>query len=130
MSIFKIHYVPTDDPVLSGFLAGKLAALRLQALTVSAEAFGGQLVTEIFAHMPYTQWIERLRRPHVHTLVAIAYPDGTSEEDQTVDKGDMVGTAVISKFSRDTQEFQWRNIVTDLKLELGPFLKPGMKWLV
>ncbi len=101
MSIFKVHHISTDNSLLSGFLAGKLAALRLQALAVSAQAFGGQLVAEIFAHMPYTQWIERLRRPHVHTFVAVAYPVATTEEDQTIDKGDIVGTAVLSKCSRE-----------------------------
>lgn len=43
-------------------------------------------------------WIERLQRSNVHTFVAIAYPEGTAEEEQTVDRGNIVGTAVLSKF--------------------------------
>jgi len=96
--VYKIHHVPTDDPILSVFLAGKLASLRLQALIVSPSAFGGQAVLEHTARMPYTLWIERLQRTNVHTFVAIAYPEGTPEEEQTVDRGDIVGTAVLSKF--------------------------------
>jgi hypothetical protein len=95
--VYKIHRVPTNDPVLSAFLAGKLASLRLQALTVSPAAFGGEFVLEIFAEMPYTLWLERLRRHNVHTFVATAYPKGTAEEEQTVDKGNIVGTATLSK---------------------------------
>lgn len=97
-SVYKIHRIPTDDPILSAFLTGKLAALRLQALTLSPSAFGGQFVFEIFARMPYTKWIERLQRPNFHTFVAISYPEGTAEEEQTVDRGDIVGTATLSKF--------------------------------
>lgn len=89
---------------MAGFLAGKLAALRLQALNDSAQSFGGQLVTETFSRMPYTQWIERLQRPHVHTFVAVAYPADTLEEDQTIDKGEIVGTAVLSKCPRESVE--------------------------
>ncbi|OBT51154.1 hypothetical protein VE04_08195, partial [Pseudogymnoascus sp. 24MN13] len=95
MLTFKIHHASTNNSLLSGFLAGKLAALRLQALTVSAPAFGGQFVTETFLRMPYTQWIERLQNPHVHTFIAVAYPAGAPEEDQTLDKGEIVGTAVL-----------------------------------
>ncbi|KFY28582.1 hypothetical protein V491_00392 [Pseudogymnoascus sp. VKM F-3775] len=93
--IYKIHRIPTDDPMLSAFLSGKLAALRLQALTLSQSAFGGKFVFEIFARMPHTKWVERLRRPNFHTFVAIAYPEGTAEEEQTIDTGDIVGTATI-----------------------------------
>lgn len=96
--IYKIHRIPTDDPMLSAFLSGKLAALRLQALTLSQSAFGGKFVFEIFARMPYTKWVQRLLRPNFHTFVAIAYPEGTAEEEQTIDTGDIVGTATISKF--------------------------------
>jgi ribosomal protein S18 acetylase RimI-like enzyme len=95
--VYKIHHVPTNDPVLSAFLAGKLAALRLQALTVSPAAFGGEFVLEIFSEMPYTLWIERLQRRNVHTFIAVAYPEGTTEEEQTVDRGNIVGTATLSK---------------------------------
>ena len=100
--VYKVHRFPNDDPVLFAFLAGKLAALRLQALTLSPAAFGGQFVLEIFARMPYQLWIERLRRDNFHTFVAIAYPEGTSEEEQTVDRGDIVGTATLSKFAEIT----------------------------
>lgn len=95
--VFKIHRVPTDDPILTAFLSGKLSALRLQALTLSQSAFGGNFVFDIFARMPHTKWIERLQRPNFHTFVAIAYPEGTTEEEQTIDTGDIVGTATISK---------------------------------
>ncbi len=37
--IYKIHHLPTSDPTLFPFLAGKFASLRLSALTVSASAF-------------------------------------------------------------------------------------------
>ncbi|KFX92492.1 hypothetical protein V490_05359 [Pseudogymnoascus sp. VKM F-3557] len=112
MLTFKIHHASTNNSLLSGFLAGKLAALRLQALTVSAQAFGGQLVTETFLRMPYTQWIERLQSPHVHTFIAVAYPAGAPEEDQTIDKGEIVGTAVLTSLSGlevgdDDQETKW-----------------------
>jgi len=96
--VYKIHHVRSNDPILSAFLAGKLAALRLQALTVSPSSFGGEFVFEIFSEMPYTVWIERLQRSNVNTFVAIAYPEGTAEEEQTVDRGNIVGTAVLSKF--------------------------------
>jgi hypothetical protein len=128
MLTFKIHHASTNNSLLSGFLAGKLAALRLQALTVSAQAFGGQLVTETFLRMPYTQWIERLQSPHVHTFIAVAYPAGAPEEDQTIDKGEIVGTAVLSKCPRESGEsFQWRKRVTNLNLELGPFQRSIMR---
>lgn len=95
--IYKLHRVPTEDELLSTFLAGKLASLRIQALTASPEAFGGEFVLEKFAMMPYTTWIERLRRPNFHTFVAVAYPEDMPEEEQTVDRGDIVGTATLSK---------------------------------
>lgn len=101
--VYQVHRVPTDDPILSAFLAGRLAALRLQALTLSPAAFGGPFVFDIFAQMPYTTWIERLQRPRFHTFVAIAYPEGTAEEEQTVDRGDLVGTATLSKFPATTR---------------------------
>jgi hypothetical protein len=98
--VYKIHHVPTSDPILSAFLAGKLASLRLQALTVSPAAFGGEFVLEIFAEMPHKLWIERLQRRDVHTFIAIEYPEGTAKEEQTVDRGNIVGTATLSKFVR------------------------------
>ena len=94
--IYKIHRVPTDDPTLSAFLAGKLTALRLQALSGSPAAFGGEFVLEIFSEMSYTTWIQRLERPNVHTFIAVAYPEGTTENDKTIDRGNIVGTAVLS----------------------------------
>lgn len=105
--VYKIHRIPTDDPILSAFMTGKLAALRLQALTLSPAAFGGQFVFEIFARMPYTKWIKRLQRPNFHTFVAIAYPEGTAEKEQTVDRGDIVGTATLSKFN--AMRYLYRN---------------------
>jgi hypothetical protein len=82
--VYKIHHIPNGNSGFFAFLAGKLASLRLQALNVSPAAFRGQFVHEVFARMPYQLWIQRLRRDNFHTLVAIAYPEGTSEKEYIV----------------------------------------------
>jgi hypothetical protein len=67
-------------------------------LTVSPAAFGGEFVLETFAEMPHKLGMERLQRRDVHTFVAVAYPEGTAKEEQTVDRGSIVGTATLRKF--------------------------------
>ena len=91
--IYKIHRLPTSDPVLLSFLAGKFAALRLSALTVSAAAFSSTFAAESV----YTaaQWIARLKRPQVHIFIAVAYAPSTQHNEQTIDAGDWVGSATL-----------------------------------
>ena len=91
--IYKIHYLPTSDPALLSFLAGKFAALRLSALTVSAAAFSSTFAVESAFTAP--QWIGRLKRPQVHTFIAVAYAPSTRPDEQTIDAGDWVGSATL-----------------------------------
>lgn len=91
--VYKIHHLPTSDPALVAFLAGKFASLRLSALTVSAAAFSGNFATESTFTAP--QWIARLTRRHVHTFIAVAYAPSTKPEEQTIDAGDWVGSATL-----------------------------------
>ncbi|KAE8452150.1 hypothetical protein EG329_001617 [Mollisiaceae sp. DMI_Dod_QoI] len=101
--IYKIHHVPTSDDSLLPFLAGKFASLRLSALTVSATAFSSTF--EIESAFTSFQWIERLRRPLVHTFVAVAYGSGTAPEQQTIDAGDWIGSAtLLGPFSKEMYE--------------------------
>ena len=91
--IYKVHHLPTSDPALLSFLAGKFAALRLSALTVSAAAFSSTFAIESAFTAP--QWIARLKRQHVHTFIAVAYAPSTKPEEQTIDAGDWVGSATL-----------------------------------
>lgn len=91
--VYKIHHLPASDPVLAPFLAGKFASLRLSALTVSAPAFSSTF--EIESVFTASQWISRLRRPLLHTFVAVAYPADTPPELQTIDAGDWIGSATL-----------------------------------
>ncbi|KAG0650683.1 hypothetical protein D0Z07_2250 [Hyphodiscus hymeniophilus] len=91
--IYKIHHVPTSDPVLLSFLAGKFAALRLSALTISAAAFSSTFAIE--SAFTATAWIARLKRQHVHTFIAVAYAPSTNPEEQTIDAGDWIGSATL-----------------------------------
>jgi hypothetical protein len=36
-----------------------------------------------------------LQRPEVHTFIAVAYPPNTKHEQQTIDAGDWVGSAML-----------------------------------
>jgi GNAT superfamily N-acetyltransferase len=90
--IYKIHHISTSDPNLP-FLAGKFASLRLQALTVSPGAFASTFETESASTGPF--WISRLKRSNVHTFIAVAYPSTFTAEQQTIDTGDLVGSATV-----------------------------------
>lgn len=91
--IYKIHHLPTTDLDLLSFLAGKFAALRLSALTVSAAAFSSTFGIE--SAFTAAQWKARLQRPLVHTFIAVAYAPTTLPEQQTIDAGDWVGSATL-----------------------------------
>ena len=91
--IYKIHHLPTSDPTLLAFLAGKFASLRLTALSVSAAAFSSTFAIE--STFTASQWISRLQRPEVHTFIAVAYSPNTKPEQQTIDAGDWVGSATL-----------------------------------
>lgn len=100
---YKVHHVPISDENLLAFLAGKFASLRLSALTVSAAAFSSTF--EIESAFTASQWIERLKRPMIHTFVAVAYGQGTAPERQTIDAGDFIGSAtLVGPFSKDDYE--------------------------
>lgn len=101
--IYRIHHLPTSDPVLVPFLAGKFASLRLSALTVSALAFSSTFEYE--SAFAASRWISRLQRPLLHTFVAVAYAAGTPIELQTVDAGDWIGSAtLLGPFTRESFE--------------------------
>jgi GNAT superfamily N-acetyltransferase len=89
--IIKVHHLPTSDTELLFFLAGKFAALRLSALSVSAAAFSSTFATE--STFTATQWVARLKRPLVHTFIAVAYAPSALPEQQTIDAGNWVGMA-------------------------------------
>jgi GNAT superfamily N-acetyltransferase len=91
--IYKIHHLPTSDPALLAFLAGKFAALRLSALTVSPGAFSSTFAIE--SAFTATQWIARLKRQNVHNFIAVAYAPSTKPVEQTIDAGDWVGSATL-----------------------------------
>jgi len=91
--IYKIHHIPTSDPTLLAFLAGKFAALRLTALSISAAAFSSTFAIE--STFTASQWISRLQRPEVHTFIAVAYSPNTKPEQETIDAGDWVGSATL-----------------------------------
>jgi ribosomal protein S18 acetylase RimI-like enzyme len=91
--IYKIHHLPTSDPLLLSFLAGKFAALRLSALTVSAAAFSSTFAKE--STFTASQWVARLQRPFLHIFIAVAYAPGTKPEGQTIDAGDWIGSATL-----------------------------------
>jgi GNAT superfamily N-acetyltransferase len=90
---YRIHRLPTSDPTLLAFLAGKFASLRLFALTVSPEAFGSTFAQE--ALYTSSTWISRLSRPGMNIFLAISYGPDTPESLQTVDRGDFVGAATM-----------------------------------
>ncbi|KAL2064769.1 hypothetical protein VTL71DRAFT_3908 [Oculimacula yallundae] len=103
---YKIHHLPTtspdQDPTLLPFLAGKFASLRLSALTVSSSAFSSTFAIESL--FTSSQWISRLRRPLLHTFVAVAYspstlpPDSQQQaqnETQTIGRGDWIGSLTL-----------------------------------
>jgi len=91
--IYKIHHLPTSDPALLTFLAGKFASLRLTALSVSAAAFSSTFAIESAFTVP--QWIGRLQRPEFHTFIAVAYSPNTEPEQQTIDAGNWIGSATL-----------------------------------
>ncbi|TVY46219.1 hypothetical protein LOCC1_G002529 [Lachnellula occidentalis] len=91
--IYKIHHLPTSDPTLLAFLAGKFASLRLTALSVSAAAFSSTFAIE--STFTASQWISRLQRPEIHTFIAVAYSPNTKPEQQTIDAGDWIGSATL-----------------------------------
>lgn len=102
---YKIHHVPTSDDQLLPFLAGKFASLRLSALSVSAGAFSSTF--EIESAFISSQWIKRLKRPLVHTFVAVAYGSDTPPEKQTIDAGDWIGSAtLLGPFPKDVYELK------------------------
>ncbi|KAH8797351.1 hypothetical protein F5884DRAFT_848306 [Xylogone sp. PMI_703] len=91
--IYKIHHLPTADPTFLAFLAGKFAALRLSALTVSAAAFSSTFAAE--STFTAQLWADRLKRDQLHTFIAVAYAPSTKPEQQTIDAGAWVGSATL-----------------------------------
>lgn len=90
--VYRVHHLSGSDPEIQ-FLAGKYAALRLQALTISPGAFGSTFQLE--SAYPPSLWVSRLKRPNVHTFIAVAYPSSFTEEQQTIYAGDFVGSMVM-----------------------------------
>ncbi|TAQ89239.1 hypothetical protein B7494_g2448 [Chlorociboria aeruginascens] len=90
---YKTHHLPTSDPALLSFLAGKFASLRLSALITAPHAFSNTFASE--STFQTQDWITRLQRPKLHTFVAIAYPECTPSAEQTVDRGHFVGSATL-----------------------------------
>lgn len=91
--VYKVYHLPTSDPQLLAFLAGKFAALRLSALTVSAISFSSTFAYE--SGFSASKWVARLSRPRLHTFVAVAYASESKPEEQTIDRGDWVGSATL-----------------------------------
>jgi GNAT superfamily N-acetyltransferase len=91
--VYKVHLLSASDPALLPFLAGKFASLRLSALTVSAPAFSSTF--EIESAFTASDWIVRVQRPSVNYLIAVAYASNTSLEQQTIDRGDWIGSATL-----------------------------------
>jgi GNAT superfamily N-acetyltransferase len=91
--IYKIHRLPTSDPLQLAFLAGRFSSLRLSALTTSPNAFATTFADE--SKLTSSQWVSRLIRPLVHTFIAIAYSSDTAPEDQVIDAGDWIGSATV-----------------------------------
>ena len=101
--IYKIHHLPTSDPALLAFLAGKFAALRLSALTVSASSFSSTFEIESAFNAPH--WVKRLQRPSTHFFIAVAYSPNAPPEQQTIDAGDWVGSVtLLGAFPKDKFE--------------------------
>lgn len=91
--IYKTHHLPTSDPTFLGFCAGKFSSLRLSALTTSPGAFSSTFAIECAFNA--ADWINRLKRPEVHTFIAVAYAPSTKPEEQTIDAGNWVGSATL-----------------------------------
>jgi GNAT superfamily N-acetyltransferase len=91
--IYRVHRLPKEDPVLLAFLAGKYAALRLNALVIAKSAFASNFELESTFPAPY--WSSRLSAPRVEYFIAVAYAPGTPLEKQTIDRGDFVGNATL-----------------------------------
>ena len=91
--IYKVHHLPTSDPMLLAFLAGKFAALRLTALTISTAAFSSSFAIE--SVLTPSQWTSRLKGQSLHTFIAVAYAPSTRPEEQTINTGDWIGSATL-----------------------------------
>lgn len=91
--VYRVFCLPTDDPILLAYYAGRLSALRLSALQTAPASFGSTFARE--SKFTAKQWYAFLRRPLIHYFVAVAYPAATAPEDQTLDTGDWIGCSVF-----------------------------------
>lgn len=91
--IYRVHRIPTEDPQLLTFIAGKYATLRLHALAAAPSAFGTSFNRE--CDWSLQQWIEVIKAPSRHVFVAVAYPSTFTLEQQTIDKGDFVAMGTL-----------------------------------
>jgi len=91
--VYRVHRLPTDDPLLLAYFSGKLSALRLSALQTAPASFGSTFARE--SSFTAKQWAAFLQRPLVHNFVAVAYSSTTAPEDQTLDTGDWIGCGVF-----------------------------------
>jgi ribosomal protein S18 acetylase RimI-like enzyme len=91
--IYKIHSLPLSDRSMLPVLAGKFASLRLSALLGSPSAFSSTY--DIESGFTVQDWIERLERPLIHNIIAVAYEPGSESKQQTIDGGDWVGSATL-----------------------------------
>jgi ribosomal protein S18 acetylase RimI-like enzyme len=91
--IYRVHRLPKESPSLLPFLAGKYASLRLNALIIAKTAFVATFDQESTFSASY--WISRLSSPRVEYFIAVAYAPETPLEQQTIDRGDFVGTATL-----------------------------------
>lgn len=92
-NVYKVYHLPTSDLQLLAFLAGKFAALRLSALTISAASFSSTFEYE--SAFSASQWVARLRRPQIHNFVTVSYAPDSKPEERTIDRGDWVGSATL-----------------------------------
>jgi ribosomal protein S18 acetylase RimI-like enzyme len=90
--IYRVHRLPSESHLLA-FLAGKYASLRLNALTLASSAFASNFELESTFSASY--WISRLSSPNVQCFIAVAYSPNTPLSQQTIDRGDFVGTATL-----------------------------------
>lgn len=91
--VYRIHHIPTDDPLFLAYLTGKFSSVRLSALQTSPESFGSSFARE--SSFSAAQWAIFLQRPQVNNFVAVAYASTTPLENQTLDKGDWIGCGTL-----------------------------------
>ncbi|CAG8960631.1 hypothetical protein HYFRA_00013509 [Hymenoscyphus fraxineus] len=102
--IYHVHHIPKDNPILLSYLAGKFASLKLNAVQIEKAAFSATFASESIPS--FTSRIEKLKLPHIHTFIAVAYPNTTPPPQQTIDRGDFIGClTLIGPIPKTTYEW-------------------------